>query len=99
MPLLPQLLLVEINPGLFPAACLLAALSALGGVWATARVNAHRRVTSTPARVAISSPRSARLAQPLKKCPSPNVCLPLFGLNEASCAEISSERESSAAVM
>ena len=41
-------------------------------------------------RVNLQSP--ARLAQPLKKCPSPNVCLPLFGRKDASCAEISSER-------
>ena len=36
--------------------------------------------------------------QPLKKCPRPNVCLPLLGMKDASCAETSSERESSAVI-
>ena len=62
-------------------------------------VKAQRRVTSTQAMVEISSPRSARPAQPLKKWPSPYVCFPLFGMNEASCAETSSERGSSAALI
>ena len=70
-----------------------------GGVWATASVKAQRRVTSTTASVEISRPRSARKVQPLKKCPSPNVCLPLFGMKDASCAEITSEHGSRATVM
>jgi hypothetical protein len=44
-----------------------------GGGWATARVQAPRRVPSTPARVDISSPRAGREVQPWKKGPRPHV--------------------------
>lgn len=62
----------------------------------TARGQAHRRVPSTTARGAIASPRSARLVQPLQKCPRPTVCLPLLALKDAACAEPRSARGSSA---
>src|SRR5215813_12933222 len=95
MPMRMQLLLIEVDPCLF--------LRRLRGLLTRRRLRdgqgkAHQRVTSTTASVDISSPRSARLAQPLKKCPSPNVCLPLLGRKDASCAETSSARGSSAII-
>jgi hypothetical protein len=66
-----------------------------GGVGATASVKAPRRVTSTPARVVISHPRSARLAPPWQKGPSPHVGWPRFGMTAASCAEPTAARGAS----
>ena len=64
MPRLAQLLRVAVDPRVVLPAFV---ASSPGGVCATASVQAHRRVTATTASVEISSPRSARLAHPLKK--------------------------------
>jgi hypothetical protein len=98
VPLRTQLLPIKIHSGLFLGLRRARLVIAWGG-WATARVKAQRRVTSTTASVETSRPRSAREVQPLKKCPSPNVCLPLFGMKDASCAEITSEPGSRATIL
>src|SRR5215510_7215616 len=62
----------------------------------TSRIESARAGNSPPKVVRAADLSRPRLAQPLKKCPSPNVCLPLFGRKDASCAETSSARGSSA---
>jgi hypothetical protein len=83
MPRLAQWLRVEGDPGFFRLSlcgCLARRRLAL------ARVPAPRRVTSTTARVAISRPRAARLAQPWKQCPRPHVGVSRLERQDASCA-------------
>ena len=81
MPMRTQLLLVEVDPGFFQLS--------LRGILSRRRLRTGES-KSAPAcdihhrECGNSSPRSARLAQPLKKCPRPNVCLPLLEMKDAS---------------
>ena len=95
MPMLTQWLPLEVAPGFFRRS--------LGGVLARRRLRNGERESAPAGDIhrrerGNLQPRSARLAQPLKQCPRPNVCLPLFGMKDASCAEISSARGSSAVI-